>query len=194
MNLDQYLEKCVGYGEYRKRFEKIVEDIKNGLLKDDYSEYYKLNWQRSTRNEKTFRLTERLSEKLASLKGPVTWLVITEPWCGDSAQSMAAINAIAEASEGKISLKIFYRDSDTSLIDAFLTNGGRSIPKLVQMNQNNEVTGTWGPRPQAAQELVIRLKSDPATAGTYAEALHKWYSDDNTVSIQAEIEQLLDLT
>ena len=168
-----------------------MEDLRGGAIQDDKSEYYLLNWQRSKRNEKTFHLDDTLAAQLKTIEKPLTWLVITEAWCGDSAQSLAGLHHIAEASNGKIRLKIFYRDEDTTLIDAFLTNGGRSIPKLIQLDEHLHVTGTWGPRPKAAQELVVRLKSDPATAATYSEGLHKWYADDKMRSLQAEITDLL---
>jgi hypothetical protein len=187
-----YLEGSVTYAEFRKRFEQHVEGIINGTISDDYADYYRLNWQRSVRNEKTFLAIPEMSGCLSRLNGTITWLVITEPWCGDSAQSLATLHALSEASGGKIDLRIFYRDSDTSLIDAFLTNGSRSIPKLIQLNAKFEVTGTWGPRPQAAQELVVRLKSDPATAANYGEYLHKWYAEDKTISLQQELLALLE--
>ncbi|MFM2206182.1 MAG: hypothetical protein RL213_157 [Bacteroidota bacterium] len=190
-DLRTYLDRSVNYTEFRKRFEKHVDAIANATVADEHADYYRLNWQRSVRNEKTFRADPETLESLAGIKGNIIWLVITEPWCGDSAQSLAALHALAEASGGKIDLRIFYRDSDTTLIDAFLTNGSRSIPKLIQLNAELEVTGTWGPRPQAAQELVLRLKSDPSTAANYGESLHKWYAEDKTRSLQEELRLLL---
>lgn len=189
--LESFLKKSIAYREFRQRFEKTVQDIRNGSLQDEKAEYYALNWQRSIRNEKTFRLKDTLARQLEKLNAPLTWLVITEPWCGDSAQSLAGLQAIAAASKGRIDLKIFYRDSDTTLIDAFLTDGARSIPKLIQLDRQLEVTGTWGPRPAAAQQLVKLLKSDPMTAPSYAEELHKWYASDRGNSLQDEILALL---
>lgn len=189
--LKQYLEKSNSYEEYRERFEKTVQEIKDGTSKLDHTDYYVLNWQRSLRNEKTFQLSTTLSEILKGLTTSITWLVITEPWCGDSAQSLAALHKIAKASNGKIDLKIFYRDSDTTLIDRFLTNGARSIPKLLQLDTQGTVTDVWGPRPKPAQELVVRLKSNPDTAATYGEELHKWYAENKMITLQEEIGELL---
>lgn len=189
--LKSYLGKSIPYAAFRQQFEKTVSDLRSGVIQDEKAEYFLLNWQRSIRNEKTFRLSRTLKEKLEAMTRPITWLVITEAWCGDSAQSMAGLHAIAEASGGKIDLKVFFRDSDTRLIDAFLTHGSRSIPMLIQMDHQCQVIGTWGPRPKAAQDLVIRLKSDPATAGMYAEALHKWYATDRCGSLQQEILALI---
>ena len=48
-------------------------------------------------------------------------------------------------------------------MDHYLTNGGRSIPKLVVLRAADltELT-TWGPRPAEAQELLYAYKAmDP---------------------------------
>ena len=39
----------------------------------------------------------------------------------------------------RVDLRIILRDENTELMDEFLTNGGRSIPKLVRLNENFEV-------------------------------------------------------
>ena len=86
---------------------------------------------------------------------------------------------------------IVFRDENPALTDAFLTNGTRSIPKLIVLNEEGELLGTWGPRPAAAQQLVIELKSNPATAPTYAEQLHLWYARNRCADLQQEIISLL---
>ena len=83
------------------------------------------------------------------------------------------------------------RDAHLDVMDLFLTNGGRSIPKTVLLNADLEVLGSWGPRPAEAMALVKRIKSDPAIAHTYSEEVHKWYTQDKQQNIQAELAVLL---
>ena len=159
-----------------------------------HSEVLPLNWQRSTRIEKTFQLEEGLRSQLESLDKKLTWLIITEPWCGDSAQSLPAIAKIAEASHGMIELRIVLRDQNIELMDAFLTNGKRGIPKLIQLDENGHAINTWGPRPKESQELIDRLKQDPDFTEIYKEELHKWYAHDHCISIQKELSAILPVT
>jgi hypothetical protein len=88
-------------------------------------------------------------------------------------------------------MKIVYRDQHLKLIDAHLTNGGRAIPKLIQLDSHFNITGLWGPRPNEAQKLVKALKSNPDTAAKYNEHLHKWYAENKQQAIQAELELLV---
>jgi hypothetical protein len=76
-------------------------------------------------------------------------------------------------------------------MQAHLTNGGMSVPKLIQLDENSELINDWGPRPKAAQEMVIKLKSDPETAANYIEELHKWYAKDKQQSTVSELMELI---
>lgn len=189
--IENFLNQSISYNNYWAAMlhEKDAKEQYNS--EHPYSPYIALNVARTERVTKTLVLNQNLIETLKGIDKPQTWLVITEIWCGDSAQNLPALNAIAEASEGKIKLKICYRDVDTTLIDAFLTNGARSIPKLIALNESNDVLFTWGPRPNAAQELVMSLKSNPETKDQYAEHLHIWYARNKCADLQDEINNLL---
>jgi len=76
-------------------------------------------------------------------------------------------------------------------MDAYLTGESRSIPKLIQLDNHFNVNGIWGPRPNEAQKLVKRLKSNPETADTYSTELHKWYANDKQKSLESEIVKLV---
>jgi len=72
-------------------------------------------------------------------------------------------------------------------MNAHLTGNSQSIPIVILLNDHLQFLASWGPRPKAAQEVVLRLKSDPATANSYQESLHSWYTRDKQQSIQEEI-------
>jgi hypothetical protein len=192
IHFSAYLAKGLPYQEYRQQMAQQLEYLQQDISRDPKMlEYLLLNQQRMRRVEKTFSLSGFLLSLLSQLPEKIHWLMITEPWCGDAAQSLPALAAMAEASAGKIDLRILYRDQNPELMDAFLHRGTRAIPRLIQLDEDNRVTGTWGPRPQEAQLLVQRLKQDPATAITYGQYLHKWYAQDKQQAIQAELTALL---
>ena len=60
-------------------------------------------------------------------------------------------------------MKIFLKDSDTSLIEQFLTNGTQSIPKILILNEDFSVKNVWGPRPKFGNELLKKFKENPET-------------------------------
>jgi hypothetical protein len=184
----QYLEAGVTYETYLQQAETDAQkEPKTGYLP-----YVPLNLQRMKRIGRQVQLSSDIQTAIHRLADKTLhWLVISENWCGDAAQSLPVLAAIEKASQGKIQMRIAYRDSNPELMDAHLTNGSRSIPVLIQLDEQFRLIGTWGPRPAVAQKQVIEW----ITAGTpfteYAEKLHKWYADDKQQSIQAEIAALL---
>lgn len=186
-DFQEYLQSGIGYQQYKQQ---MGEDLLSNA-DEKVKGYIRLNQSRMQRVEKTFSLTSEPGQQLKNLKHKIFWLILTEHWCGDAAQTLPVLNRIAEMSDGKILMKLVYRDQNPALMDAFLTNGTRSIPKVIQLDEHFEITGTWGPRPAAAQQLVKQLKSDPATAANYGHELHLWYARDRQRSIETEISKLL---
>ena len=114
------------------------------------------------------------------------WYLITEPWCGDAAHLTPFIQKIAEYSP-HIELHVILRDGDDNMIDSYLTDGSKSIPKLIVRDDNNTDLFTWGPRPIEAKELVDNLKESTKTTQEKKAALQVWYNNDKGISIQREL-------
>jgi len=187
INFTYYLDKAISFEEYLTEQVKLVDRVNAG--EDlNFSQYLPINLQRLKRGLKTSEVSNELIQIIDKIGQPITWLVLTEHWCGDAAQTLALFHRISELSDGKITLRLIYRDQNLELMDNYLTNGGRSIPKLIQLNNKFEVTGTWGPRPQQAQELTLSLKS---AGKDYTLPLHKWYAKDKLKSTEKEIIELL---
>uniref|UniRef100_UPI00404A7B93 thioredoxin family protein n=1 Tax=Fulvivirga sp. TaxID=1931237 RepID=UPI00404A7B93 len=188
------LEKSFSYQDYSALITEYVANGKTTGTKQtqELIDYTKLNAKRSSRVEKTLLLQDETVTALQSVKVPQTWILITESWCGDAANSVAAIAKIAEMSP-LVELRIVLRDEHPALIDQFLTNGGRSIPKLIALDDDSKVLFTWGPRPNAAQELFRAWKSsDPQpTSHEFHIQLQQWYNADKSIAIQQEIVELV---
>lgn len=182
-----YLQKGISYDQYKQQ---MAEDLAlNPDLK--IKEYINLNQRRMYRVEKTYVPSAEMITQVKSLKHKTYWLILTEHWCGDASQTLPVLNAIAELSKEKIEMKLVYRDQNDELMNAYLTNGTRSIPKVIQLDEHFNVTGIWGPRPTFAQKLVKELKSNPATAAGYANELHLWYAKNKQQELEKEVAQLL---
>ncbi|MBS1589615.1 MAG: thioredoxin family protein [Bacteroidetes bacterium] len=154
-------------------------------------EYTRLNLHRMRRWDKTLQLLPEIVA-LAQTQEKQDWWVITEPWCGDSAQILPFINAIALASNGKIELKIILRDEHPDLMDQYLTNGTRGIPKLVAFSAKGEPLFVWGPRPAETQQMVLNLKQQPDYSYDKLKTeIHLWYSKNKGIALQAEFKEIL---
>ncbi|WP_191858672.1 thioredoxin family protein [Hanstruepera ponticola] len=187
------LSKSITYQDYRKMVKTLVEN--NSTTGNDKSEamvnYTMLNDRRMKRWDKTVKVSDEVKNRLSNFSGDVTWLVITESWCGDAAHVIPVINKIAELHDG-IDLKLVLRDENDALMNQFLTNGGKAIPKLIMIdNATGQVIDTFGPRPSEATKMVNDYK---ATFGKltpeFKEDLQRWYNQDKG---QTAIEDLLQL-
>lgn len=179
--------------EYEKQFDEILEGTNTAYPydSDEYINYVKMNQRRMKRWNKTGKILPQIEKTISEINTPMNWVLITEPWCGDAAHSHAFIKKLA-ALNPKIKLSIQNRDASNSEIDQYLTNGGKSIPKLIVRDGNGNDLFDWGPRPKEAQEMVMNQKQDTSTSAEDKKiAIQKWYNKDKGQSIQEELNELL---
>ncbi|MDO7850831.1 thioredoxin family protein [Hymenobacter convexus] len=188
------LNQAYSYAGYRQLIDELM--ARNQTTGTNQTEqiiqYARLNIKRMQRLDKTIELLPELQKVLNQLDQGYEWLIITEGWCGDAAQIVPVLEAVARASQGKISTRYVLRDENLDLMDRYLTNGGRSIPKLVVLHTDTLTeAATWGPRPAPAQELFTRLKQAEVPYQEFVTELHGWYAKDHTISTQRELLALL---
>jgi hypothetical protein len=191
--IEKSLKASFSYQEYRDFVTDLVKEAKTTghEQREDLIHYTQLNEARLHRLDKTIQVVDDVKTIIQKLSKEYTWLVISESWCGDAAQILPIINKMAEASD-KIDIRIVLRDDHDDLMNLFLTNGTKSIPKLIIIDkESNEVISDFGPRPKAAKQLIIDYK---ATYGIVDETakieLQKWYLQDKGISTQKEIMEL----
>ena len=153
-------------------------------------EYKKLNLQRSRRIEKYYSVNDELKSMIQNIKQIQTWVIFTENWCGDSAQNLPYIAAFAKINP-LINLKIILRDSNLDVMDQYLTNGTRSILKLIVFDEIWNELFEWGPRPNAAKELMEQMKKDSLSKTEKYEKLHLWYGRNRGKDIEKEFKEML---
>lgn len=191
--MKNYLEQSMTYENYVSLIDGLLlEGRTTGPNQSEMMLHYaKLNRQRMKRLSNTVELTAEGKNAALAAHRPMIWLVITEGWCGDAAQNIPIIEKIA-AESVNIETRYILRDENLDLMDQFLTDGARSIPKLAALDAETlEVLGTWGPRPQAAADLYLTLKNAGVEKLTIMEELQRWYNVDKNRSLQAEFAELV---
>lgn len=121
--------------------------------------YKKYNYQRTQAVHDAYVPSDALRDALSTLDEPQLWMVLTEPWCGDSAYNLPVIAEAAAAADA-VTLRILYRDENLDIMDQYLTDGGRSIPKLVAFREDGKELFTWGPRPSDLRTYRQQLIAD----------------------------------
>ena len=192
-SIEKGLQKAISYSSYRILISDLIASGKSSgpIQSEDLLNFSKLNDRRMTRLDKTIQLRQETLLIVNKIDKPITWLVLSEGWCGDAAQTLPVINKIANESD-LITLKIIFRDEHEELMNYFLTNGGKSIPKLLVLNSENEVLNTWGPRPDKASKMVQDYKNKHGQLdATFKQELQVWYNKDKGVNIQENMLGLL---
>jgi len=195
--IENSLEKSLSYQKYKELVDDLlVEGKSTGRDQtDDLLNYSKLGKARMKRLDKTFKLSERAIENIRNSTKKYSWIVLTEGWCGDAAHALPIINKVAEISKN-IDLRIVLRDENELLMDKFLTNGNRSIPKLIAIDTDTkEVIDSWGPRPTEATLMVKNYKEKFGTLDAdFKKGLQVWYNANKGINIEEDILKLLCVT
>lgn len=195
--IENSLEKSISYQEYKNLVVDLLAEGKSTgeNQTDDLLNYSKLSKARMKRLDKTFKLSEKAIEVVQNSTKKYSWIVLTESWCGDAAHALPIINKIAESSDN-IELRIVLRDENEALMNHFLTNGSKSIPKLIALDtETNSVIDSWGPRPLKAAKMVLDHKNNfGALDAEFKKELQVWYNENKGVNIEEEILALLCVT
>ena len=186
------------YSQFVEFTEQLVlENRTSGANQsEDYLSYTRMCLQRMVRWNKTSKVSEELKQLLLQVNQSQVWLIITEAWCGDGAQSIPHLAKLADLNP-LIMLKIVLRDEHPDLMDAYLTNGARSIPKLVAMTADLQVElFTWGPKPKYLldRHAAFKQNSEGLTYPEFLEEIHLWYAKNKHKDLESEIYPLISST
>jgi hypothetical protein len=182
------------YEAYQQLFDYILSKRHCEHPYDDehYMNYTRLNQARMKRWDKHLELSEELIQGVKSLRTKQHWIIITEPWCGDAAHILPFLMRLVQHNL-LITYELQLRDSPPFLIQSYLTNGSKSIPKLIVRDEKGNDIFTWGPRPKGAQELFYELRAQKADAESSKIALQNWYNNDKGISLCKELLALFTL-
>ena len=180
---------------YEQYVELSTDRLAQGLSTTDDPHYntpeiigfVKLNLHRMSRLHKLMGINPELRLVMARVPERWTWLVLTDSWCGDAAQIVPVQHRMADESP-YVEIKFLLRDQHPALMNAHLTNGGKSIPKLICVRMRDLTTvGTWGPRPAGLQALMDGWRTEKLALIDIVERAQRWYNDDRTQATQHEL-------
>jgi thiol-disulfide isomerase/thioredoxin len=188
------LKNSISYEEYRELMQRLVDENETTGPEqtESFINYTQLNHRRMKRWDKTVKIDDSVKKRLNHFNESATWLVITESWCGDAAHVMPVMHKVAELNPN-INFRVVFRDEHDELMNLFLTNGTRSIPKLIMIdNTTEEVIETYGPRPSQATRMVNKYKEKHGKLSPeFKEDLQHWYNKDKGQNIIEDLTTML---
>lgn len=157
-------------------------------------EYTALNHTRMERIEKRATLSEELKTTIEKQERPQQWVLLTETWCGDSAQNLPVIGKAVEYAGDQIQLTIVLRDQNTHLIEQYIPEVGMGIPRLLVLDEQDQLLAQWGARPQPAQAFIDKWKADPDNIDKkeVQKEMQLWYAKNKHQALQQELVALIE--
>ena len=124
-------------------------------------------------------------ERLAAVPGQWRLLVIVEDWCGDAVNTVPQLARLVEHVP-HVELRVIGRDANPELMDAYVTGGKRSMPKVILLDEGFVEKGRWGPRPRQLQQWVELEGMQLARDERYRH-VRRWYARDRGTTTIEEI-------
>lgn len=152
--------------------------------------YYRYNLERSETVHDAYEPSPELREALDAISEPQLWMVLTEPWCGDSAYNLPVIAEAAQLSD-KVTLRILPRDENLDIMDQYLTEGSRRVPKLVAFDEEGNELFRWGARPEGARTMRTSLLEEGLDTREMIQRLLEWYKQGGWTQVDAELAEAI---
>jgi len=181
-----FINGSLTYSQYRQDINDALKQPPKDEAAQKMRPYIENNVVLMDKYDSSYKVTDTFKDTVKAAPATI-WLVLTEGWCGDAAFNVPMFAAIEKAVPEKVQLRIFLRDSNPQLMDEHLTDGGRSIPKLIVLSQDLQELGNWGPRPAGLQILMKDWKGEGLGLKEIIPKVHQWYDADATHSLQEEL-------
>jgi hypothetical protein len=142
---------------------------------------------------KRVEIPRHFVEELSTISGQWHLVVLNEDWCLDAVTSVTPVAQLVDLVDN-IDLRIFGRDTNLDLMDAHLTNGGRSIPVMILYDETWTERAWWGPRPKELQAWVTEWMRVNGQAGPKEEKyryIRGWYARDKGISTMREVVDMI---
>ena len=155
-----------------------------------YRFYSKYNIERQARVDALWEPSQAFIDAVDHAPGPATWLFITDDWCVDSAYSLPLVRWATERRDD-LALRILMKDDHLDILDHFLTNGKRSIPKWIGLTETGEVQFSWGPQPEEIRAIRQNLMDSGAEGKIVSSTTVDWYADHGWTYVEKEMIETL---
>ena len=180
--LEEYVE---GWRERAKRSLKGLD--KNERKRLFYSRY---NLDRLQRLTETYEMADLLKKTVDSIQEKQTWMFLTEDWCADSAYALPIISRISVVNP-RVNIRILFRDENLYIMDRYLSDGKRSIPKLVVFGEDGAERFQWGSRPRRLTEDRARWTEEGIAGPAMSQRTVEWYEAGGWAEVEVELAQVI---
>ncbi|MDA0752464.1 MAG: thioredoxin family protein [Verrucomicrobia bacterium] len=185
------VEEGLSFADFIDQWEKKNALPMTGLdpVARRYRFYSKYNIERQRQVEALWRPSAGFRAAVENTPAGI-WLFITDDWCVDSAYSLPLIQWGAQQ-RPDVELRILMKDDQPDIMDLFLTQGKRSIPKWVGLGRGGEVMFSWGPQPDAIRAIRQALMDGGVEGRLVSQTTVEWYANEGWLEVDKELTTIL---
>jgi Thioredoxin len=144
------------YGRSEPLMAVTREQFESGMTYAAYKAQMTRNGEQFEQNEKDLQLSAEDAQAFRNLPQRINVLALAEDWCGDVIANLPIVGRIAEASEGKLNLRILLRDQQPGeqVMNEHLNKGQyKSIPTVIFLDEDFKELGVWVERPESVTKV-----------------------------------------
>lgn len=182
--------------------QQVAEKLGKGISGQQFMEQMNKNQEAFLEWYQQFQFAKEEDRQFFEALGKQTnWrcLILAADWCGDVVRNVPVLLRVTETM--KLQTELMIMEEHLDLMEQFLTMGGRAIPIMIITDQEGNVLGKWGPRPEHVQQVMREFKTQnpDRQAADYQDNLKVTYQEmlkqygEGTAYQQVIVQELKDL-
>jgi Thioredoxin len=122
---------------------------------------------------------------LTKTMAPLDVYIIMENWCGSSAGNVPYIVKILQTIPNT-TIHIVPRDSNEEFMNAYLSDGKKSIPIVIGFEKKGNELFKWGSSTSAQNEYAKELQTQQIAFPEFIIAMRIWFLANNADAVEAD--------
>jgi hypothetical protein len=117
--------------------------------------------------------------------------IIMENWCGSSAGNVPFIVKLLQTLPS-VNITIVPRDTNEDFMNAYLSDGKKSIPMVIGFDDNDAELFVWGSSTKSQMEYVKSLQAQNLPFPDFVSTMRTWFKENNATAIEQEFIEILE--
>ncbi len=186
-NFNSYLSK-----EFDEQINLLDSKIKDlDREKATYLGYLQNNRVIINRTLNSYSPSTKMKDSISAISKPIDIYIIMENWCGSSAGNVPYIVKLLQENP-LITINIVPRDANLNYTDLYLTNGKRSIPKVIAYNETGKELFVWGSASKMQAEFAATLQAQNLDFQDFVKEMQAWFKENNAIAIERDFIEIFE--
>jgi hypothetical protein len=135
--------------------------------------------------------SDSIKQQTNKQKTTLNVYIIMENWCGSSAGNVPYIVKLLSENP-LIKITIVLRDTNIEFMDEYLTNGKRSIPKVIGFDDDGNEKFVWGSASKMQAEFAATVQARNIDFQDFVKEIQAWFVENNAKAIESDFLEIFE--